>query len=454
MVKQSFSLLIAVLFFLFSPFAIASLANESSDPKESAKARTADDPYVPVEELRLILTAFTKGELLIEAEAWQKILRQKVAEIGMAEIAVKRQNVEIEKAKEIGNQAEKGQLDLLEKVNRLREERTIIVDNFKAVVDALTDKTGEGDGDTLAKVKDYQLYAKSVLGIRLDTTDVTSSWMAVKGWLLSEEGGIRFGKNILQFFAILLIAWLVSGFLRRVARHALSRANNVSRLLEDFLSKAVRWIVMAVGGIMALAALEVSVAPLIALMGAAGFVIALALKDSLSNFASGIMILFFRPFDVGDFIDAGGVSGEVTSMNLVSTTFMTVDNKRMVVPNNMVWQDVITNATGVRNRRIDLIFGIGYESDIDKAKEVLWGVISDHEKVLEHPEPNVRVHELADSSVNLICRPWVRSGDYWDTYWDFTETVKKRFDEEGISIPFPQSDVHLHVESGDEQVKF
>ena len=219
-------------------------------------------------------------------------------------------------------------------------------------------------------------------------------------------------------------------------------------LLADFLVRSVRWVVMLIGIIWALTALEVSVAPLLAMVGAAGFIIAFAMQDSLSNFASGLMILFFRPFDMGDFVEAGGVSGKVSSMNLVSTTIRTVDNKMMVVPNSRIWSDVITNVTGRDQRRVDMEFGIGYDDEIDKAEKILEEIVSEHPKVLKEPVPTIRLSALADSSVNFICRPWSRPEDYWDVYWDITRSVKKRFDAAGIGIPFPQRDVHLYIKEG------
>ncbi len=500
MLKHFQFFLIACLLAFFSMAAESLHAQEATAEKEEKAPVTTSDPYMAVDELRLVLMAFTKEELLIEADSWQQLLRKKAIEIAEAEIAIKRQNIEVTNAGDIresahevdvaakkadeetetveenggatgvmqgdeshtdvmpsADKAEGGKKetkeDLLEKVNELREERTLILDNYKAVIDALIAKTDESDSGTRTKIEDYQLYAKSVQGFHLDVTDTTSSWIAIKGWLMSEEGGLRFSLNFLRFVAIVVFTWMFARFLGGVTKRALGMTDKVSMLLENFLSGAVRWITMAIGGIMALSALEVSVAPLLAVVGAAGFVIAFALQDSLSNFASGIMILFFRPFDVGDLIEAGGVSGKVTTMNLVSTTIMTPDNKKMVVPNNKIWQDVITNATGVRNRRIDMVFGIGYEDDIDKAKEIFSEILNNHKQVLKDPEPNIRVHTLADSSVNFICRPWVRSEDYWDVYWDITEAVKKRLDAAGISIPFPQQDVHLFVQKDEEQEK-
>ena len=178
--------------------------------------------------------------------------------------------------------------------------------------------------------------------------------------------------------------------------------------------------------------------------GIAGFVLGFALQDALGNFAAGAMILAYRPYDVGDLIDcAGGVFGKVSDMNLVSTTILTLDNQTRVVPNGKIWGDVITNVTAQRVRRVDLVFGIAYQDDIPKAETVLASVLKEHPLVLDDPEPMVKVHELGDSSVNFVVRPWCARDDYWDVHWDVTREVKLRFDREDISIPFPQRDVHF-----------
>lgn len=342
-------------------------------------------------------------------------------------------------------QKQEEKVDLLETVNTLREERTQLIDRFKAVLDELETKTDPEDTETLAKVKDYRLYATAVAGIRVDLKDTTSAWVAIKGWLTSEEGGLRWAKNIGLFLAILIAAWLLSKLFSRGVHRALRASGKASQLLEHFLVGAVRWLVMIGGFLMALSALEISIGPLLALVGAAGFVVAFALQDSLSNFASGLMILFFRPFDVGDAVEAGGVSGTVQSLNLVSTTIKTFDNQEMVIPNNKIWNDVITNITGVATRRVDMEFGIGYSDDMDRAQVILEEIVSAHPKVLKDPPPTIRLNTLADSSVNFVCRPWAKTGDYWEVYWDITKGVKQRFDAEGIGIPFPQQDVHLYI---------
>ena len=160
--------------------------------------------------------------------------------------------------------------------------------------------------------------------------------------------------------------------------------------------------------------------------------------------------LFHRPFDTGDVVEVAGIAGKVESVNPVSTHILTPDNKLMIVPNKKVWGDIITNVTGSAQRRVDLIFGIGYGDSIDEAQEVLEAIVGEHELVLKDPAPLVQVHELADSSVNFVCRPWVKTVDYWTVYWDITRAVKQSFDKRGISIPFPQQDVYLHqVGNGD-----
>jgi small conductance mechanosensitive channel len=205
----------------------------------------------------------------------------------------------------------------------------------------------------------------------------------------------------------------------------------------------VRNLVFIFGILIAISQLGISLGPLLAGLGIAGFIIGFALQGSLSNFASGILILLYRPFDVGDTVEAGGVRGKVKNMSLVNTTFMTFDNQMLIVPNNKIWESVITNVTAQRTRRVDLMFGISYGDDIDQAEKVLREIVDAHDAVLDDPEPMIRLHELGDSSVNFIVRPWVKTADYWDTYWDLTKAVKQRFDKEGISIPFPQRDVHI-----------
>ena len=202
-----------------------------------------------------------------------------------------------------------------------------------------------------------------------------------------------------------------------------------------------------VGILMALSILGVQIGPLMAALGAGGFIVGFALQDTLGNFASGLMIMVYQPFDVDDYIAVAGGEGTVKEMSLVSTTLLTVDNKVLIIPNKKAWSDTIVNFTGRDIRRVDLVFGIGYDDNIRHATDVLMEVAGEHKLVLDEPPVMVNVDELADSSVNLLCRPWVKTKDYWAVRWDLTRQVKERFDAEGISIPFPQRDVHMHPES-------
>ncbi len=264
---------------------------------------------------------------------------------------------------------------------------------------------------------------------------------------------VLLGKLIV-FCAILIVARILGGFASGLAGRGLRRSKlHVSKLFDDFARTTTRNVVVLLGVLVALQTIGFSVGPLIAGLGVAGFVIGFALQDTLGNFAAGVMVLLYRPFDVGDWVEAAGVAGTVESMTLVSTTLATADNQRIIIPNGKVWGDVINNVTANPNRRIDLVIGVGYDDDIDRVKQVLTEILTSHDKVLEEPALNVRLHELGDSSVNFIVRPWVKSADYWSTRWDLLEEIKRRFDREGITIPYPQRDVHLRVpESIDLQV--
>jgi small conductance mechanosensitive channel len=283
---------------------------------------------------------------------------------------------------------------------------------------------------------------------RAVATGLIKEWTAdAADWLRSNGAGLFF--RVLIFLLILLAFWVLARIGRGLVRRALDRSKlNISSLAREFFIKMTVRLILLLGFIIAIAQLGIEVAPLLAGLGIAGFVIGFALQDTLSNFASGMMILIYRPFDVGDVIEAGGVMGKVDQMNLVATMVLTPDNQLLVVPNKQIWGGVIRNVTHNQTRRVDLTFGIGYSDDISKAEKVLAEILSSHEKVLKDPAPVIRLHELGDSSVNFVVRPWSKTGDYWDVYWDITREVKRRFDQEGISIPFPQRDVHIYREDG------
>lgn len=219
--------------------------------------------------------------------------------------------------------------------------------------------------------------------------------------------------------------------------------NKVDITLTRFLESIVYYTLVVVVLIAVAGQLGINTTSFLTIVGAAGLAIGLALKDSLSNFSSGVMLILFRPYRVGDFATVGGVTGNVMSIDIFNTTLNTPDNQRVIVPNANITNNVITNVTANDTRRVDLTIGIGYGDDVLKTKQVLAEILKTEERILESPAPKIAVSELADSSVNFVVRPWVKTSDYWDVYFDLTEKIKLTFDKEGISIPFPQQDVHL-----------
>jgi small conductance mechanosensitive channel len=264
-------------------------------------------------------------------------------------------------------------------------------------------------------------------------------------WNVIIEGGPDLIFKVLLFIIIIYGFFKIASIVQKLIESGLARSQlQLSELLRRMVVSIVRNIIIVLGILIALSQVGISLGPLLAGLGVVGFVIGFSLQDTLSNFAAGMMILIYRPFDVGDLIEAGGVSGTVNHMSLVNTTVLTLDNQTILIPNNKIWGDVVKNVTAQTMRRVDLMFGISYGDDIPKTERVLQEIIDSHDKVLAKPEPIVRLHELADSSVNFVVRPWVNTDDYWDVYWDITRSVKMLFDEEGISIPFPQRDVHIY----------
>ena len=277
-------------------------------------------------------------------------------------------------------------------------------------------------------------------------TGLFVGWSETLWAKIIEEGpGLIF--NLILLTLIIYIFYKLSGVVRKVMQRALENSRvELSQLLKRMVISIVSNTVLVIGILIALSQIGISLGPLLAGMGLVGFIVGFALQDTLSNFAAGLLILVYRPFDVDDVIEAGGVAGKVSKMSLVNTTFLTFDNQTIIVPNSKIWGDVIKNVTAQTMRRIDLVFGIAYSDDIEKAEKVMAEVVAAHPAVLDNPETVIRLHELGDSSVNFIVRPWVNRDDYWDTYWDLMRAMKIRFDEEGISIPFPQRDVHLYKE--------
>lgn len=254
---------------------------------------------------------------------------------------------------------------------------------------------------------------------------------------------IPWGIHIASALAIFLVGKWIARAVTNGAGKALGRAN-IDPILSTFLSNILNTVLLVLVIIVALSQLGLNTTSLVALLGAAGLAVGLALKDSLSHFAAGVMLVLFRPFKLGDFVEVGGVSGSVDKITIFSTRLKTPDNKIVTIPNGKVFGNTMTNFSEEATRRIDLVIGIGYGSDLLKAKGILEDIVSRHDNVLKEPGYRIAVSELADSSVNFIVRPWVNAEDFWPVRFELIETIKLRFDAEGIEIPFPQMSVHMN----------
>ncbi len=259
---------------------------------------------------------------------------------------------------------------------------------------------------------------------------------------------VWFTTYSIKIVAAILIFIIGKWLCRRITNllTKIMEKNNIDVTLVKFLSSIVYYTLFIVVMIAVAGQLGINTTSFLTIIGAAGLAIALALKDSLANFASGVMLIMFRPIKIGDFVDVGGVTGTVQSIDIFNTTIHSPDNQKHIVPNASITSGVITNVTANDTRRVDLVIGIGYDDDIARAKGILEAIIKKEERILEDPATNIAVSELGDSSVNFVVRPWVKTSDYWDVYFALTEEIKITFDKEGISIPYPQQDVHLFSE--------
>lgn len=392
---------------------------------ESVLPAELTDPSIDLDELELLTVPLTVSQLKELAGKWLKIVQAKTQQVVNTQIAVSVSNGDAEEAQR-------------RRLTSLNSERNDLFDRYSAVINAWERKGGD-----VKEITVYRDYRDAIFIEETRKADFKTliAWLA--NWAIDEDGGIAVGKNIaivvLSFLALLVVARVVRGFVRQWIDHV----PNISDLLQAFVVTIVYWLVLAVGLMVVLSALGVDITPLFALFGGASLIAAFAMQDTLSNFASGLMIMIYRPFDVGDYVDVGGVGGTVKSTTIVSTTVATPDNKIIVIPNKNVWGNIITNVTASDTRRVDLVFGISYDDSIADAFRVMEDAIEAQPLVLKDPKPTVEVNELGDSSVNLICRPWVKTSDYWKVYWDLMRGIKERFDAAGISMPYPQRDVHV-----------
>ena len=388
------------------------------DAQAANQAPPGVDPTA-VSEADLIskLNPLRLEQLSVELEAWLQVVEKKETELAQAKIDARESGTPSEAAIEV-----------------LRVSRAALAKRAKLVLREFEAKSGDG--------KEARAYLNNLAGFEL--TGIQAVWQWVQRWFIREDGGLYWLFGLLKFVGTLVLFSILSRLVGRLVRRATSRLQHASSLLKDFFANVASKAVFLVGLVIALGFLGVEMGPFIAAIGAAGFIIGFALQGTLSNFAAGIMILLYRPFDIGNWVKVAGEAGTVDAMNLVSTTIVTGDNQSIVVPNGKIWGDVITNVNGRPTRRVDLKFGIAYDDDFGQAESIIREVIARHPMILDDPAPNIRVHELADSSCNLVVRPWTKTENYWDVYWDLTRQIKEAFDTAGISIPYPQRDLHVY----------
>jgi small conductance mechanosensitive channel len=252
-----------------------------------------------------------------------------------------------------------------------------------------------------------------------------------------------YGLKVVAALAILIVGRIVAKWARRLVER-LMKKGKTDEIVIGFVGSIVYIAMMVFVVLAALGQVGIQTTSFIAILGAAGLAIGLALQGSLSNFASGFLLIIFRPFKVGDFIEAAGVMGSVDSIQIFTTTLKTPDNKTIIVPNSSIYSGNITNFSANETRRVDLTVGVSYDADLAQVKQILHEIANGDERVLSDPAPVIAVSELADNSVNLVMRMWAKTGDYWGIYFDATEAVKLRLDEAGIGIPYPQRDVHIY----------
>lgn len=279
-----------------------------------------------------------------------------------------------------------------------------------------------------------------------------SNWQEIMDSEILLTYAIEYGEAVC--FALLIFAfglWL-SGRLTNLVKKALSHSR-LDATLVGFLGNIIKALLITLVAIAALGQLGVETTSLAAMIAAAGLAVGLALQGSLANFAAGVMVIGFKPFKAGDYVEAGGVAGTVVDVGIFYTTLKTPDNCKVIVPNSQINGGAITNYSAYDTRRFSFVFSIGYDDDIAKAKRILQEIITADDRLLKDPAPTIGVLTHGESSIDLACRPWVKTADYWTVYWDMMEQVKQRFDAEGISIPFPQREVHVVHDNSEAEVK-
>ena len=272
-------------------------------------------------------------------------------------------------------------------------------------------------------------------------TEIRSLWDSIMLWINEEAVGVIF--TLVGILLILIVGKILISLMKKSLAKSLVKSKKINELMQKLILRvvaAIAWIILLV---IILGQMGVNLAPIIAGLGVTGFILGFAFQETLGNLLAGVMIAINSPFRIGDYVEIGSMSGSVKDMDMMSVTLATPDNKRVIMANKLIWGNAITNYSYTERRRVELGASIAYGNDVNKAKEVLWGIINSYPEVLDDPKPMIEVFKLNDSSVDLVVRPWTLPGDYWTVYYRFQQEVLEKFQEAGLEIPFPQMDVHM-----------
>jgi len=399
-----------------------------------------------IDQLLKALLANTERMKLVDLDASKELDYLKKELQDLATITSTRIKINTDKINNlkrgIEKAGEKQSLDLVGELNALEERKAGLVASLRSTIKLMKQLELETSEYSLQLIQSVGQIDESLLDKKV-VVSLLEQWLDdAKNWLT--ENGASFLVKVFSVILILFVFKLLAMLSERLVRKAIASSRaNISKLLREFFENMVSKLVMVIGVLVALAHVGVQIGPLLAGLGVVGFIIGFALQDTLSNFASGIMILIYKPFDIGDIIEVTGQKGTVSQMSLVSTTIFSFDNQILIIPNNKIWGDTIKNVTSQENRRVDFEFYVNKDADIDQVEGILNEIIRQHGLILAEPGPVVKLHRIEKYSLEFIARPWVKTADYWEVYWDITRAVKQRFDEEAIPQPIPKQDVQI-----------
>lgn len=417
------AIVIAVLAILAAPLPAA--AQDGPDP---SAAFTADQPAIEPGALAVLLRPLTLAEVENEVVRWQQLIQE--TDTALADVQLRlRKIAAIRAAEEAGEEPPASAMvgpvvdpadreDLAETAGGLLVRRARLIENYETVLAEFAEKGGDP--------VPYQAYADAVAGVDVDWTNPEAAYLTIQAWASSEEGGQALAGRIGVFAAVIIGAYVAGAILSWVFALFFRFTGTGSKLLRRFVVRWTRRVIFFIGALVGLSALGVNVTPLVAALGAAGFVVGFALQNTLSNFASGLLIMTQHPFDVGDSITAAGISGTVDRVTLFSTHITTFDNSKLIVPNNSIWSSVIENSTAAHTKRLDLQFDVKAPVAVEEAERKMREVLSEHPKVLRDPAPVVRMDDITEDGFKLACWPWVRTADTGEVRYDIIRAARDR----------------------------